>query len=211
MHFSKYYLYYQDRWEKHQQRQICGLYHSKDRKWRGIKEPLDEGEGGEWKSRLKTKYWKNLDHGIRPHYFTANRRGKCGSSDRFPFLGAQNHSGCWLQPWNQKAIASWQEGSDKPTQCVEKQRLCSANEGLYSQGYSNPSGHILLWELDHKEGRMPKNWCLRAVVLEKNPESPLDRKEIKPVNLKGNQPQVLIGMTDWESPWCWERFRAVGE
>ena len=43
--------------------------------------------------------------------------------------------------------------------------------------------HVGLWELDHKEGRMPKNWCLQAVVL-KIPESPLDSK---PVNLKGNQ------------------------
>ena len=40
---------------------------------------------------------------------------------------------------------------------------------------------------------MPKNWCLWTVVLEKTPESPLDSKEIKPVNLKGNQPWILIG------------------
>ena len=37
------------------------------------------------------------------------------------------------------------------------------------------------------------------MVLEKTPESPLDSKEIKPVNLKGNQPQILIEKTDAES------------
>ena len=52
----------------------------------------------------------------------ANRRGKGGSSDRFPFLGLQNHCGQYLQTWNQKTIASWQENNDKPRQCVEKQR-----------------------------------------------------------------------------------------
>ena len=128
----------------------------------------------------------------------ASRRGKGGSSDRFPLLGLQNHCGQWLRPWNQMS-ASWQESNDKPRQCVEKQRLYSANKCLYSQGYSLPSGHVWLWELDRKEGRMPKNWCLGTVVLEKTPESPLDSKEIKPVNLKGDEPWIFTGRTDSEA------------
>ena len=36
---------------------------------------------------------KNEDHGTGFHHVTANRRGKSGSSDRFYFLGVQNHSG----------------------------------------------------------------------------------------------------------------------
>ena len=59
------------------------------------------------------------------------------------------------------------------------------------------------WELDHKEGRVWKNWCFWTVVLEKTFESPLDRKEIKPVNLKGNQPWILIRRTDAEAPILW--------
>ena len=56
-----------------------------------------------------------------------------------------------------------------------------------------------MWELDHKEGWMPKNWCFQIVVLEKILESPLDCKEIKPVNPKGSQPRILIGRTDSEA------------
>ena len=76
----------------------------------------------------------------------------------------------------------------------------------YSQGYGLPSGHVCFWELDHKEGRAPKNWCLRTVVLEKTPESPLDCK-INPVNLKRNQPWRLIGKIDAEAeaPVFWSR------
>ena len=129
----------------------------------------------------------------------ANGRGKGGNSDRFPLLGLQNHCRWWLQPWNYKIITSWQESNDKTRRCVEMQRHYSANKGLYSQGYSLPSGHILLWELDHKEGRMPKNWCLWTVVLEKTPESPLVSKEIKPVNLKGDQPWIFTRRTDVEA------------
>ena len=46
-----------------------------------------------------------------------------------------------------------------------------------------------MWELDHKEGWALKNWCFRTMALEKTRESPLDSKEIKPVNPEGNQPE----------------------
>ena len=40
-----------------------------------------------------------------------------------------------------------------------------------------------------------QNWCFWTVVLEKTPESPLDRREIKPVNPKGDRPWIFIGRT----------------
>ena len=62
-----------------------------------------------------------------------------------------------------------------------------------------------MWELDHKEGWVPKNWCSQIVVLEKTLESPLDSREIKPVNIKGNQSWIFIGRTDadTETPILW--------
>ena len=60
-----------------------------------------------------------------------------------------------------------------------------------------------MWELDYKEGQVPKNWCFRTVILEKTLESPLDSKEIKAVNLKWNQPWIFIGRTDAEAPILW--------
>ena len=56
-----------------------------------------------------------------------------------------------------------------------------------------------MWILDHKEGCVPNNWCFQIVVLEKTLESPLDSKEIKSVNLKGNQSWIFIGRTDAEA------------
>ena len=53
-----------------------------------------------------------------------------------------------------------------------------------------------MWELDHKEGWAPKNWCFWTVVLEKTLASPLDSIEIKPVSPNGNQPWIFIGRTD---------------
>ena len=56
-----------------------------------------------------------------------------------------------------------------------------------------------MWELDHKEGWAPKNWCFQIVVLVKTLESPLDNKEIKSVNPKENQPWIFIGRIDIEA------------
>ena len=57
-----------------------------------------------------------------------------------------------------------------------------------------------MWEVDHKEGWAPKNWCFNIAVLEKTLESPLDNKQTKPVNPKGNQPQIFTERTDAEAP-----------
>ena len=56
-----------------------------------------------------------------------------------------------------------------------------------------------MWELDYKENWVPKNWCFWTVVLEKTLESPLDCKEIKPINPKGNKSLIFIGRTDAEA------------
>ena len=54
--------------------------------------------------------------------------------------------------------------------------------------------------LDHKDDGVPKNWSFQIVVVKKKTlQSPLDSKEIKPVNPKGNQPWIFIGRTDAEA------------
>ena len=97
---------------------------------------------------------------------------------------------------------------------------------LQSCGFS--SSHVWMWELDHKEGWAPKNWCFWTMGLEKILESPLDCKEIQPVNPKRNQ--LNIHWKDWcwswnsnmlaiwckklthlKRPWRWERLKAGGE
>ena len=65
--------------------------------------------------------------------------------------------------------------------------------------YVFSSSCVQIWELDHKEGWVLKNWYFWILVLEKTLESPLDCKEIEPVNPKGNQSWIFIGSTDAEA------------
>ena len=68
-----------------------------------------------------------------------------------------------------------------------------------SQSYGFSSSHVWIWELDHKERWATENWCFWIVLLEKTLKSPLDCKEIKPANPKGNQSWIFIGRTDAEA------------
>ena len=85
-----------------------------------------------------------------------------------------------------------------------------------------------MWELDHKESWVPKNWCFWTVVLEKTLESLFDGKAIKPVNPRksvlntqwkdwcwGWSSNTLATwckkLTHWKRPWCWERLKVGGE
>ena len=69
-----------------------------------------------------------------------------------------------------------------------------------------------MWEVDHKEGWVLKNWCFWTVVLEKTLESPLDYKKFKSVHPKGDQSWIFIGRTDAEAeaPILW-KSRLIGK
>ena len=83
--------------------------------------------------------------------------------------------------------------------------LSSLGKAPCNQSYGFSSSHVWRWELDHKEGWALKNWCFPIVVLEMVLESPLDSKDIKPANPKGNQPWISIGRidTEAEAPIIW--------
>ena len=80
-----------------------------------------------------------------------------------------------------------------------KSRHYFANKSPSSQGYGFSNSHVWMWELDYKGSWASKNWCLWIAVLEKTLESPLDGKEIQPVNPKGNQSWVFIARTHSEA------------
>ena len=106
-----------------------------------------------------------------------------------------------------KDACSLERSYDQPRQNIKKQRHHFADKGPYSQSCVFSSSHIWMWELDHKEAWVPKNWCFWTVVLEKTFESPLDCKESKPVSPKGNQSWIFSGRTDVEAeaPVLWPR------
>ena len=121
-----------------------------------------------------------------------------------------------MQPWNQKTLPPWKKSYDTPRQHIKKLRCYFTDKGSSSQSCGFSSSHEWVWDLDHKEGWVPKNWCFQTVVLEKTLESPLDCKEIRLINPKENQPWIFISRTDTkaEAPMLWPpeaKSRLVGK
>ena len=137
--------------------------------------------------------------------------------------------------WTPKSLQVVPAAMKLKDACSLKEKLWQTSAGyrhhfddkcMYSQSYGFSTSHVWMWELDHKGGWAPKNWCFLTVLLEKTLESLLDSKEIKPVNPKG-KPWIFIGRTDakaealsntlvtwlkelphWKRHWFWERLRA---
>ena len=86
-----------------------------------------------------------------------------------------------------KMLAPWKESNDKSSQHIKNQTL-PCRQDSYSQSYGFSSSHVQMWEMDHKEDWAPKTL-----------DGPLDWKEIKPVNPKGNQLWIFIDRTDVEA------------
>ena len=122
----------------------------------------------------------------------ANRRGKSGSSDRFYFLGLQNHCRWWLQPWNLKTFASRKESCDKPRKHIKKQSITLLTKVYIVNVMVFFSSHLRMWELDCKEGWVLKNRCFQMVVVEKTLQSPLDCKRSNQSILKEINPEYSL-------------------
>ena len=110
---------------------------------------------------------------------------------------------------------------------MKKQRYHFASS-LYSQSYGFSNSHVYLWELGHKKGWAPKNWCFWTMVLEKTLERPWTARRSNQSILKETDSEyALEGLmwrwssnilgtwceepTHWKRPWCWERLKAKRE
>ena len=156
------------------------------------------------KTGFKLKIRRTWHHSIHSHHFIANRRGKSGSSDKFYFLGLKitadgdcRHEYKWHLLLGRKAMTNLYS-------VLKFRNITLMTKDHTVKAIIFPV-HIQMWELDHTEDWVLKNWCFQIVVLKKTFESPLESMVIKPVNPKGNELWIFIGRTDAkaESPILW--------
>ena len=125
--------------------------------------------------------------------------GKRWNSDKTLFSWAPKSLQIVTAAMKLKELAPWKKSYDQSRQHGKKRRHYFSDKGPSSQSYGFSSSHVQMWELDHKDGWLLKNWCFWTVVLEKTLESILDGKEIQPVHPKGNQSWIFIERTDAEA------------
>ena len=127
-----------------------------------------------------------------------------------------------------KMLAPWKKSYDQPRQHIKKQRRCFADKSPSSQSYGFSSSHVWMWELDCKEGWVPKNWgfelwCWRkllrvpwtarrsnqSILMEISPEYSLEGLMLKlKLQYCGTWCEEL---THWKRHWCWARLKAGEE
>ena len=168
---------------------------------RVTEELLDESEREEWKAGLKFNIQKAKIMASGP----ITSWQKMETVTDFLFLGfkitvdgncSHEIKRCLLL--GRKAMTNWES-------VLESRDITLLTKVHIAKAMFFSSSHVQMWELDHKEGWAPKNWCFWTAELEKTLENCLDSKEIKPVNPKGNQPWIFIGRTDAkaEAPILW--------
>ena len=133
----------------------------------------------------------------------ANRRGKLETLTDFIFLGSKITEDSDYSHENKTYLLTGRKVMTNLDCILKMQRYYFASKCLYGQSYGFSSSHVRMWEINHKEGWVPKNWCFQIVMLEKTIESLLDSEEVKLVNLKGNQPWIFFGRTDAEALVFW--------
>ena len=157
------------------------------RKWRRTKELLMKAKEETGKAGLKSTFNKwRLWHTVPSLH--DKWMGKQWKQWQTLFSWAPKSLQMVTAAMKLKTLAPWKKSYDKPRQHIKTHRHHFADKFANSQSYGFSSGHVWMWELDHKESWALKNWCFWTVVLEKTLECPLGWKEIQSVNhSKGNQ------------------------
>ena len=169
----------QDCQEKYQQPQICRWYYSNGRKQRGTKEPQDEGE----KAGLKLSIKKTKIMASGPITSSQIDGETVETVAGFIFLGSKiTADGDCSHEIKRLLLLGGNTMTNLDSILKSRDDTLPAKVHLVKAMFF-PIVMYRCWELDHKEGCVPENWCFQTV--EKTLESPLDCK-IKPVNLKGN-------------------------
>ena len=134
----------------------------------------------------------------------ANRWGKVEAVTDFIFLGSQITADGACSHEIRRHLLLGKKAMTHLDSILKSRDITLLTEDHIVKVFGFSSSYVLRMYIMYiragpEKGWVRKNWCFWIVVLEKTLESPLDSKEIQPVNPKGNQPWIFIGRTDAEA------------
>ena len=195
------------------------------RKQKGTKESLDESERGEWKAGLKLNIQKTKI--MTWSSITSWKTGveKAEAVTDFIFMGSKITEDGDCSHDIKRCLLLGRKTMTNLDRALKSRDITLLTKVCIVKAMVFPVVSVWMWKLIHKEGWATKNWCFWIVMLEKTLENPLDHKEIKLVNPKGNQAWIFTGRTDaeapmatsceqsahWRRPRRWERLKGKRE
>ena len=162
----------------------------------------DALENGQRKSCLRTQHLKNEAHGIWSHHFMLNRKAHSGNTDRLYFPQLQNHSRCWMQPWNSRHLLLGRKATTNPESTLKSRdiNLLTKVHPVKAMAFPTVMDGCENWTI--KELSANELMLLNCGVGQDSWESP-GFPEHQPVDPKENQSWIFIGRTDAEAPTVW--------
>ena len=142
---------------------------------------------------------KKKNHGIQSHQFVENRRRKMKTVTDFVFLDSKITAGGNCNHEIKRCLLLERKAMANLNSILKSRDITLLTKVHIVKAMFFYSSYAWMWESDHEEVWVPKNWHFWIVVLEKTLESPLDGKEIKSVSSKGNQSWIFTGRTDAEA------------
>ena len=120
-------------------------------------------------------------------------------NESFYFLGFQNHCRWWLQPWNEKTLTLWNKSMINLDSVLKRRDITLLAKVHIIKGMLFP---VVMYGCQSWTIKKAEHQRIDAFKLWfwSRPLSPLDSKEFKPLNPKGNQAWIFIGRTDAEAP-----------
>ena len=154
---------------------------------RGTKEPLDEGERGEWKADLKVSIQKTKIMASSPITSWQIDGETMETVTYFIFLGSKITADGDCSHEIKRCLLLGRKLMTNLDSILKSRDIVLPTKVRLVKAIVISGSHVWMWELDYKESWALKNWCFWTMVLEKTLESPLNFKEIWSVHLKGNQ------------------------
>ena len=145
------------------------------------------------------KVISSLSHSIWFHYFMANRWEKMETVTGFIFLGSKITAGGDCSHESKRRLLLRRKAITSLDRVLKSRDITLLTKVHVVKAYGFPRSRVCMWELDHKEGWVLKNWWFWIVVQRRLLTVPWTAKEIKPGNPKGSQPWILIGRADAEA------------
>ena len=175
------------------------------RKWRRTKEPLDDSESESEKVGLKLNIQKTKIMASSPITSWQIDGETMETVTDFIFLGSEITTDGDCSHEIKRCLLLGRKAVTNLDSILKSGDITLPTKIHLVKAMVFSSGHVWMRESDYKESWALTNWCFWTVVLEKTLESPLDCKEIQPVNPKGNQSWIFIGRTDaeTETPTLW--------
>ena len=149
----------QDCHKKYKQPQICKWYHFNGRKWRGAKKPVDEGKRGTWKSWLESQHEnktkQNSDHGTQFIISRHTEGEQMEAVTDFIFLASKISPDGDCSHEIKRPLLLGSKAITNLDSVLKSRATTLPTKVHIVDGFS--SSHVQVWELDHKEGWVPKN------------------------------------------------------